>query len=74
MLIKRKIDSRLDALETCLLTMNELRQYLRKAENYCFPFCCNNKYEEELKYIDDFLEHLFAQEKHYRGLQEALLK
>jgi hypothetical protein len=54
--------------------MNELRQYLRKAENYCFPFCCNNKYEEELKYIDDFLEHLFAQEKHYRGLQEALLK
>ena len=65
---------RLDALETCLLTMNELQKYLLAKENACsfpcFNFQPHNKYDEEISYIDTFLDYLIAQEKHYRKLQK----
>ena len=70
-----QINKRLDAIETCLLTMTELRGYLRKAEHTCFHLlpCFNFPkvyvYTEELKYIDSFLKYLFDQEKYYRTLK-----
>jgi hypothetical protein len=68
------VNLRLDALETCLLTMNELRKYLILKEEKCctcFYFRPHNKYDEEISYIDTFLDYLYAQEKHYRKLQKS---
>ena len=69
-----QINRRLDALETCLLTMTALREHLRKEEHFCFTLSCNMfrnmyVYSEELKYIDSFLNYLFGQEQYYRALK-----
>ena len=70
------LNDRLDALETCLLTMTELRGYLRKAENNRFSLCGLNLYDKnsftkEIRHIDIFLTYLFEQEKHYRTQQQS---
>jgi hypothetical protein len=72
------INDRLDALETCLLTMTELRGYLKKAQNNCFshfhfhfPHFKHCRYANEIKYIDSFLDYLFVQEKYYRTLKAS---
>ena len=74
----KKLNNRLDALETCLLTMTNLRLYLCKAESkfglfryYRSDF---NEYNEERRHIDTFLDYLFAQEEHYRNLRDEELK
>jgi len=73
----KRLNDRLDALETCLLTMTELRGYLRKAENNCcnmlsVNFLEYNSYKEEIEQIDSFLTYLFAQEEHYRKIRDNL--
>ena len=69
------IHLRLDGLETCILTMKELRKYLIAKEDACafpcFNFRPHNKYQEEISYIDTFLDYLIVQEKHYRKLQKS---
>lgn len=70
----KRINDRLDALETCLLTMTALREHLIKEEKkYCsclFPF---NKYDEEINQIDSFLNYLFAQEEKFRKEKNDVL-
>lgn len=72
----KRVNDRLDALETCLLTMTALREHLRKEETKlcsCLPIF-DNKYEEEIIYIDSFLNYLFAQEEKFRKEKNDLLK
>lgn len=74
----KKLNNRLDALETCLLTMTDLRLYLCKAESKygLFRYLREdfNEYNEERRHIDTFLDYLFAQEEHYRNLRDEELK
>ena len=74
----RRLNDRLDALETCLLTMTDLRLHLCKDEiKYgLFGYCRSdwNEYKEERRHIDTFLEYLFAQEEYHRNLRDEVLK
>jgi hypothetical protein len=73
----KRLNDRLNALETCLLTMTELRGYLRKAEQHRCYFLCicltHNKYNEEISQIDSFLTYLFAEEERIRNEKNELL-
>ena len=74
----RRLNDRLDALETCLLAMTDLRLHLCKDEiKYgLFGYCRSdwNEYKEERRHIDTFLEYLFAQEEYHRNLRDEVLK
>jgi hypothetical protein len=74
----KKLNNRLDALETCLLTMTDLRLYLCKAESKygLFRYLREdyNEYKEERRHIDTFLDYLFAQEEHHRKLRNEELE
>ena len=74
----RRLNDRLDALETCLLTMTDLRLHLckDKIKYGLFGYCRSdwNEYKEERRHIDTFLEYLFAQEEYHRNLRDEVLK
>ncbi len=77
-LMLKKLNNRLNALETCLLTMTHLRLYLCKAESDFGLFRYHrsdfNEFTEERRHIDTFLNYLFAQEEQYRNLRDEELK
>ena len=73
----KRLNIRLDALETCMLTLTDLRLYLRKAElESClkiinFP---TQTFSTEIEYIDKFLSYIFEEEERYRQTKQILMK
>ena len=71
----KRLNIRLDALETCMLTLTELRLYLKKAEfDSCFHFMPSQSFSQEIEIIDTFLAYVFEEEEKYRQTKHILIE
>ena len=71
----KRLNIRLDVLETCMLTLTELRLYLKKAEfDSCFHLMLSQSFSQEIEIIDTFLAYVFEEEEKYRQTKQILME